>query len=151
VKLIKPHTSLAYIYPPHIDRDKIAYYFEHEFEDELPETAFEPIQSTIRGWQNAWAQNQRPSLTYRWSPGRLHVEDRRDFAAQRLYSFESPLAEVYKALSERPLSAALVKEKLDLSSSAEEIAEALDLLAANGLMMRDEELFLALAIPAQPI
>ncbi len=148
---IEPDRSLAYIYPRYIDREKIAYSFEHKFENELPEASFEPIQSAIRGWQTAWAENQTPTLTYRWSPGRLHVEDRRNPAAQRLYTFDSPLAEIYQTLSERPLSAALVKEKLDLPSSSEEIEEALDLFAAKGLVMRDEELFLALGIPAQPI
>jgi ribosomal peptide maturation radical SAM protein 1 len=149
IRRIVPHSSLSYIYPPQIDREKVAYLFEHEFENELPGRVFKPIQAALRTWHERWAQPRRPSLTFRWSPGRLHVEDRRDPTEQRLYSFDSPLAEIYKALTERPLSAALVKARLDLPASDQEVAEALDLFAQKGLVMRDEDLFLALALPAQ--
>jgi ribosomal peptide maturation radical SAM protein 1 len=151
MKRLEPHSSLAQIYPPHIDRTKVAYLFEHEFDDELPEAAFESIGSALRSWQQTWTEDRRPSLTYRWSPGRLDVDDRRDPAAQRLRSFNGPFADIYSALSERPLSVALLKQKLDLPPSDAEILEALDRFAADGLVMRDEDLFLALAIPEQSI
>jgi ribosomal peptide maturation radical SAM protein 1 len=151
IKRLEPHPSLAYIYPSYIDRMKVTYLFEHEFEGELPEAAFGRIRGALRSWQGAWADDLRPSLTYRWSPGRLTIEDRRISDAPRLHNFEGPLADLYNALSERPLSVALLKQKLDLPSSNVEISKALDRFAADGLVMRDEDLFLALAVPEQSV
>ena len=124
------------------------YFFDHQFSGELPETVFEPILAKVRTWEDAWTSAERPWLVYRWSPGILHIEDGRDPAEPQLYEFQSPLAEIYRAISDRPLSAAKIKEALNLPWSGEEIAGALDLFAAKGLVMRDDELFLALAIPA---
>ncbi|MGC2779834.1 MAG: RiPP maturation radical SAM C-methyltransferase [Bradyrhizobium sp.] len=150
VERLEPEASLAYVYPSRISRESVAYFFDHTFPNELPDTVFEPILETVDAWQDAWAGAQRPWLVYRWSPGVLQIEDGRDPAAPRLYSFESPLAEIYRAISDRPISAANIREALNLPWSAEEIANALDLFAAKGLVMRDDELFLALAIPAMP-
>ena len=145
---LEPEASLAYVYPESVSRARVAYFFDHQFPDELPETVFEPILARVRTWEEAWASAQRPWLVYRCSQGILHIEDGRDPAKPQLYEFQSPLAEIYCALSDRPLSAANIKEALNLPWSGEEIAEALDLFAVKGLVMRDEELFLALAIPA---
>jgi ribosomal peptide maturation radical SAM protein 1 len=147
---LEPEASLAYVYPGEVSRARVAYFFDHAFPGELPETVFEPLLSEVKAWTEAWATPQRPWLAYRWSPGRLHIEDGRNPAAPRLYSFASPLAEIYRALSDRPISAAKIKEALNLPWSGEEIVGALDLFAEKGLVMRDDDLFLALAIPAMP-
>jgi ribosomal peptide maturation radical SAM protein 1 len=149
IKRLQPESSLSYIYPAEFNRDRIAYFFDHEFEHELPDAVFGRLRQRVDDWRVAWQSEPRPWLTYRWSPGRLQIEDGRQAAAPILYSFDSPLAEMYRALSERPLTAARVKEKLGLPWAAEEIAEALELFVAKGLIMRDEQLFLALAIPAR--
>ena len=112
-----------------------------------------PVGGIERHWRligggAAWDDARRPWLVYRLSPGLLHIEDGRDPAKPQLYEFQSPLAEIYSAISDRPLSAANIKEALHLPWSREEIADALDLFAAKGLVMRDDDLFLALAIPA---
>jgi len=145
---LEPEASLAYVYPYSVSQRRVAYFFDHLFPNELPEKVFEPIRAATRTWEEAWSSAQRPSLAYRWSSGILHIEDGRDPAKPELYEFQSPLAEIYRAISDRPLSAANIKEALDLPWSGEEIAAALDLFAAKGLVMRDDELFLALAIPA---
>jgi ribosomal peptide maturation radical SAM protein 1 len=149
IKRLEPDSSLSYIYPAHFNREKIAYGFEHEFDQELPEAVFDSLSQQVDLWESAWEHDQPPWLTYRWSPGRLHIEDGRQPTAPILYSFESPLAEIYRALSEHPLTAARIKEDLDLPWTAGEVAEALDLFVTKGLVMRDGQLFLALAIPAQ--
>jgi hypothetical protein len=145
---LEPEASLAYVYPHSVSQRRVAYFFDHLFPNEVPERVFEPIRAAIRTWEGGWSSAQRPSLVYRWSPGILHIEDGRDPAKPELYEFQSPLADIYRAISDRPQSAANIREALDLPWSGEEIAGALDLFAAKGLVMRDDELFLALAIPA---
>jgi hypothetical protein len=139
--------SLTYIYPDHIQRERVAYYFEHRFRDELPDSAYESVGAAVEEWKKLWRE-RAPLLTYRWSPGLLHIEDRRNPGAPRLFRFNSPLSEIYSTIVDRPLSAAVIRERLDLAFDVEEIAEALDMFVAGRLVMRDEELFLALALPA---
>jgi hypothetical protein len=145
-----PEASLAYVYPDTTARERIAYFFDYAFPNELPQTVYEPIIEKADAWRAAWAGEVEPWLVYRTSPGLLQIEDGRNPAAPELYRFESPLAEIYIAISDRPVSAANVRQALDLPWSAEEIADALDLFAAKGLVMRDDDLFLALAIPEKP-
>jgi ribosomal peptide maturation radical SAM protein 1 len=147
VESLEPESSLAYVYPPAVARERVAYFFDHTFPNELPEAVFEPIIQKVGAWRAAWEDEIEPWLVYRTSPGLLQIEDGRDPAAPKLYQFESPLAEIYRAISDRPISAANVQQALNLPWSADEIADALDLFAAKGLVMRDDELFLALAIP----
>src|SRR5439155_4657404 len=148
LRRIEPEASLAYVYPSRMDLTRIAYAFEHEFEGELPDIAFDTVTAAGEAWQAAWNNDPGPRLNYRWSPGLLHINDRRNPSAPCRYSFGSPLSEIYTALSDSPTSAAVLGEKLELPWSTSEIAEALDLFVAKGLVMRDEELFLALALPA---
>jgi ribosomal peptide maturation radical SAM protein 1 len=150
VQKLEPEASLAYIYPNGIARQRVAYFFDHKFPSELPDTVFEPIFTKVTAWEAAWSGAQRPWLVYRWSPGLLHIEDGRDPVAPQLFTFESPLAEIYRSISDRPISAANIREALNLPWSADEIAEALDLFVGKGFVMRDGELFLALAIPGMP-
>src|SRR5262245_9068248 len=150
VRRIEPEASLRYIYPAGFDLERIAYSFDHEFEDELPDEAFEPLRAAGKRWQRAWAGTPLPWLTYRWSPGMLHVEDGREVASPKLYSFTNPVADIYAAISNAPLTAGAVCEKLQLDCTTEDVTEALDLLATRGLVMKDEGLYLALAIPQTP-
>lgn len=141
--------SLSFIYPDSIRREKVAYYFEHAFKEELPETAYDAVAGAVEEWKRQWKE-KAPLLNYRWSPGLLHIEDRREPAAPQLYRFGSPLSEIYAAIVDRALSPPVIRERLGLSFNEEEISEALDLFVAKGLVMRDESLYLALALPATP-
>jgi hypothetical protein len=141
--------SLAFIYPDRVSHERVAYYFEHRFVGELPEATYQPVAAAVQEWRQQWLE-RAPLLTYRWSPGLLHIEDRRDPANPKLYRFGKPLSEMFTAIVDRPLSAATIAERLTLDYSAEAIAEALDQFVAKGLVMRDEELFLALPLPATP-
>ena len=149
IRWLKPEASLTYVYPSSFEIEKIAYYFEHEFESQLPDGTFEPLKEAIDVWRDSWKQPERPWFQYRWSPGLLHIEDGRNPANPCLYSFEAPLAEIYVAMSDRPMSVELICNAVDLSLSIEEITEVLDLFVLKGLAVRDGDLFLALAIPAQ--
>jgi hypothetical protein len=147
VRRLEPEASLRYIYPVSFDLERIAYSFDHEFEDELPDEAFEPLKAAGRVWQRAWAGTATPWLTYRWSPGVLQIEDGREVASPKLYSFTNPVADIYAAIINAPLTAGAICERLKLDCTTDDVAEALDLLATRGLVMKDEGLYLAMAIP----
>ncbi|WP_315836049.1 RiPP maturation radical SAM C-methyltransferase [Bradyrhizobium prioriisuperbiae] len=149
VQSLRPEASLAYIYPGAVAREQIAYFFEHVFPDELAADVLEPIRAGVTAWSQAWAADRkRPWLTFRWSPGFLQIDDGRDPTSPQFTRFEDPFAQIYRAIADRPLSAANIRETLGLSWSADDIAAAMDLFANKGLVMCDNELYLALAIPS---
>ena len=102
----------------------------------------------VAAWQAAKESDHTPSLRYWYVPGFLQIDDHRWPDRIGTYTFESPLADLYLAADEKPVSARQIKERHGLAHPVEEIEEALDEFAARGLMMRDGNLFLGLAIPA---
>lgn len=146
-RFVGPDPSCSYVYPGRMDLMQIASSFEFEFENALPETAYEPLRIAAQSWQRAWRNGPPPTLTFRASPEFVHLEDRRAPSSPLLYSLDGPLAGLYVAFSDRPNSATGVKARLDLPWSEREIEDALDKFCEQGLMMRDGNLFLSLAIP----
>lgn len=148
-RYVNPPQHLRYVYPPQIDLGRISYFFEYEFEDSLPDEIYAPFVGAAHAWRDDRPDGFWPRLTYRWSPGVLQIFDGRLPGEGKRYDFAAPLAEIYHAISDRPLTAAAVAEKVGLAGDADEIVEALGLLEDKGLVMRDGDLFLALALPAR--
>ena len=94
------------------------------------------------------AATAKPTLLFWSSPGHIQIEDFRDHEHRGLYKFYDELAAIYRACSDRPFSAARVKEKLSLGNPLEEIEEALLEFERLGLMLRERDSFLSLALPA---
>ena len=80
--------------------------------------------------------------------GLLQIEDARDADQPGTYTFEDPLASVYLACADRPVKAEGVVAALELDHPVDEVRHALEEFVDRGLMLRDGNLFLALAIPA---
>jgi hypothetical protein len=76
--------SLTFVHPASIKRDQVAYYFERRLTDELPNKAYAAVAAAVVKAQ--WRE-KAALLTYRWSPGLLHIEGRRNPAAPQLYRF----------------------------------------------------------------
>jgi len=146
---LRPERSLSYIYPAHYDLERSAYFFDYELEDTLPDEAYAGVAKVVADWQAAEASTERtPTLRYWSSPGFLQIEDHRWPDRVGTYTFDSPLADLYLAADEKPVTARHIKERHQLPNPVEEIEEALDEFTARGLMMRDGNLFLGLAMPA---
>ena len=102
----------------------------------------------VRAWQQEWAGDERPTLTYWSSPGLLVIEDLRAAGRPLSYAFEGPLASLYLACVDFPRSAAAARESAGIDLTADEAQEALLELESCGLVMQDGNLFLSLALPA---
>jgi ribosomal peptide maturation radical SAM protein 1 len=147
---VRPEASYRYVYPEGVDLARAAYFFDFAFEDTPPHEAYRELVARVAAWKAAWRASMRPALRFRASPGLVEVEDARDPEKPLVYHLEEPLAGLYRACTERPRSARSLRAELGLDASAEEVAETLDLFCAKGLVMRDDDLFLALALPATP-
>lgn len=146
---VRADDRLRYVYPDRIELDDVATSFDHHFPDALPDECYAELDKQAAVWREAWADGDvRPSLCWWSSPGLLQIEDQRRPESPGIYTFEEPLASVYLACSEKPVKAAAVAEALDLPYEVDEVEQALDEFCSRGLMMRDGNLFLALALPA---
>lgn len=149
VRYMRPRASYEYVYPARVDLERVAYTFDYQFEEGLPDAEFLETRRLVEAWKAAWKASKKPSLTYRSAEGSLRIEDLREPSEPITLTLTNPLASVYAGLSDRPNTAAKVKEELELPEPADELEAALDELCAQGLMIREGHSFLSLALPAR--
>jgi hypothetical protein len=145
-----PEKKLSYVYPPRVDLSKLAYVFDYELEDTLPETDFDELRAAVSAWKSAYSDGRQPSLTLHRAPDFIQIIDRRQAETVSVHTFEGDLARLYGELMDKPRSPRMLTESGELPYGAAEIEDALDEFVARGLMMRDGNLFLSLALPASP-
>jgi hypothetical protein len=150
VRRRRPERSYRYVYPAFVDLDRIAYFFDYELDDALPDATYEPLQAALAGWTDAWAAEPQPALTYRAAPGVLQIRDTRHADHAGTYTFEGAIADIYLQCTERPRTASGVRAALQLTRPVAFVEEVLDEFAVRGLAFRDAELTVALALPAVP-
>jgi ribosomal peptide maturation radical SAM protein 1 len=147
---IRPELSYKYVYPGHVDLDEVAYFFDYEFENTLPESAYTECKQRGREWAEKWDGEIRPTLNYWLSPDLLQIEDRRNPEGIGTYNFHPPLSSIYVACSDRPRTVEALIDLLQLTVPRDEVEEALHGFCARGLMMQDGRQFLSLALPISP-
>jgi ribosomal peptide maturation radical SAM protein 1 len=140
--------SYRYVYPRHIDLDRIAYFFEYEFESTLPDSAYEPLRAAVAAWSQGWDTGRRPVLKYWSAPGFVQIYDGRCEGREGTYTFEGTLAQIFLACTDRPTTASAVRAKLGLTLSTEAVQEIFGEFQQRGLMFLDGSLAVALALPA---
>jgi ribosomal peptide maturation radical SAM protein 1 len=145
-----PERSYRYVYPDGIDLDRIAYFFDYELDGALPDSAYEPLRQAVADWSAAWERDQPPALTYWSAPGYLQIYDTRRPGQEGTYTFHDTLAAIYLACTDRPTTAAAVRDKLDLDLPVDTVNDVFGEFRQRGLMFRDGSLALALALPAVP-
>ncbi|BFU46612.1 RiPP maturation radical SAM C-methyltransferase [Krasilnikovia sp. MM14-A1004] len=143
-----PEASYRYVYPATVDLGRAAYFFEYDLPGALPDRAYEALLKEFTAWTDAWSGQRRPALTFWSSPGLVQIYDTRYEGAEGTYTFEGPLADLYAACSDRPITATAVRDRLDGRLTVAQIQEAFEAFAERGLMVLDETLALALALPA---
>lgn len=145
---ISPAAGYDSVYPDSVDLEKIAYFFDYELENVLPDRAYAPLEHAVDAWLKCWDESQYPTLTFWRSPDLVQIKDARSSKSTTTYDLEGPLADLYSAFSERPLSAAAAKSALEWPWPTTEIEGSLDQFCDKGLMMEDNGLYLSLALPA---
>jgi ribosomal peptide maturation radical SAM protein 1 len=143
-----PERSYRFVYPRHVDLDRVAYFFEYELTDALPDSAYDGLRAAVSEWSAAWHDGPRPALTYRSAPGFLQIYDSRYPERRGTYTFEGTLAEIYLACSDRPTTAAAVRSRLGLTLPVGTVEEIFAEFQQRGLMFLDGSLAVSLALPA---
>jgi hypothetical protein len=143
----RPERSYRHVYPESIDLEQVAYFFDYRFVDALPDSAYAPLRHAAREWQCRWQEDRPPTLTYRSTAGLLQILDGRHPESAGTYTFEDPIAEIYVAASDRPITVAALHGRLRSPVPLTGLREILDGLHRRGLILRDGDLVLSLALP----
>jgi len=143
-----PERSYRYVYPDAVDLDRVAYFFEYEAVDALPDSAYEATRQAVAAWSRAWESTPPPVLRYWTAPDFLQIYDGRHHGREGTYTFEGTLASIYLACSDRPTTASGVRDRLRLDMPVSAIQAAFVEFQRRGLMLLDDTLAVALAIPA---
>lgn len=142
-----PEQSYRYVYPPDLDLDRLAYFFDDESGDALPDAAYAPLTAALDDWSAAWSREPRPALTYRAAAGALQIRDTRHPGGAGTYTFDGPIAEVYLSCVDRPTGVAAIRRRLGRPGLVDEV---LAEFARRGLVFLDGSLAVALAVPEVP-
>ncbi len=140
-----PHVGLRYSYPAGVDLERAGYSFDGELAGSLRDEQVEPMLQAWRSWRANWGREPRPRLQFWWAPGSLRIEDARSALAESSTWFTNPHADTYRAISDRPTTAAQAATTAGIDVA--HAVAALDDLCRRGLAWRDGNLFLALATP----
>ncbi len=145
-----PERSYRFVYPDAVDLDRVAYFFEYQPENALPDDAYDGLRRAVADWSEAWKSDQTPVLRYESAPGFLQIYDGRHSGRGGTYTFRGMLAAIYLACSDRPTTAAAVRNKLGLKLPVGAVDEIFAEFQRRGLMFLDGSLAVALALPAVP-
>ena len=148
---VRPLESYSYIYPKYIDTRRIAYFFEYDAKDTLPETAYAPIRAEIARWQRQWRAKVKPRLTYKIKDGRLSILDARQPEAPKAHTFDGLAAQIYEFCGDTDRSVDNIREHVRDETVGDDIVKSLlNRFVARGLMCEEGGTFLSLALPRQP-
>jgi ribosomal peptide maturation radical SAM protein 1 len=148
VRRREPDRSYAYVYPSSFDLGEIAYFFEYELSDALPDATYEDLGRAVAAWREAWEADQPPVLRYWSAPGFVQIYDGRRPGREGTYTFEDGPADIYRAVCDRPRTAAAIQRELQRAIPVEAVREVLTEFGRRGLVFQDGDLAVALGLPA---
>jgi len=144
--------SYSFVYPQHVNLDRIAYFFDYEMPAALPDSAHAETRALVEDWNEQWTSSQRHTLTYRRTPGTLFVDYEKGKGKRGTYRLVGSVAMAYEFCSEtmrNPRSVqAHLSEQCGENYSVEEVRETLLGFCEAGLMLHEDDRFLSLALPA---
>jgi ribosomal peptide maturation radical SAM protein 1 len=153
----RPSQAYSWIYPKTVNLEKLAYYFECEKFDVLPEEAQAETEEFVSTWQALWESGEpQPALTYNRTNSDVIVDDTRSGQSlHRSFTLSGPDANVYEAFAAAPRTpaqacATLASECPGAELDEEAVTAICDDLCEAGLMIGESGKYLSLAIPADP-
>ncbi|MGW5840030.1 RiPP maturation radical SAM C-methyltransferase [Methylorubrum extorquens] len=153
IRNVRAEASYRFVYPPHVDVDRLAYFFDYEMADTVPTATHEATTDLIRQWRDSWGSANRSNLSYRRVGDCLLIDYNRG-GRRGTYGLSGTPALVYEACGETMQSADQVAAQLQNATgggyAVEEVREALDEFCRAKLMLGENGLYLSLAIPSNP-
>lgn len=154
---VTPEKSYAFVYPPHVELDKAAYYFDYELEDTTADEVHREKARLIADWrQRFFDPRRRPRLTFRRTRDHLFIDDSRSEELAGSHTLSGPPAVAYEVCSDTMRNPQQIADQvnrrladptaLTLAGAEEVLGE----LCEKGLMLFEAGKYLSLALPANP-
>jgi ribosomal peptide maturation radical SAM protein 1 len=147
ITALRPAACYRFLFPGgRFELASVSYYFEHEMEGTVGDDVYAPMFAEVAEWKRRWeGDGARPFLRYRKAWDALTIEDGRgtEVCAHRVAGLPARLYE-------------LCADARSAESIAEEVGggpwveAALRDFLARGLMVRLDDRYLSLALPAYP-
>ncbi|MFC5994082.1 RiPP maturation radical SAM C-methyltransferase [Pseudonocardia hispaniensis] len=151
----RPEASYRYVYPDHVDLVKAAYFFDYEMGDTLAPETHRATHEFVSRWRAEWAAGERHSLTYRRTAGGILIDRNRGPRDQHTLKVTGANALIYEFCSDTMHGPRQIAEHLRRTDerheyTVEEVRAALTEFCAAGLMLGEDDKYLALALPLNP-
>jgi ribosomal peptide maturation radical SAM protein 1 len=146
---LEPEPSYAYVYPSCFSLPDIAYFFDYELEDTLPESEHAGTRELVRIWSAFWSSAgiARPTMCFEADSTSVTVDDQRLPGKRDRIPLSGIQAWLYTSCSDRPRRlASLARDAPDGHGNL--VEGALQELVESGLSLRDGDSCLSLAIPS---
>ncbi len=141
IQNLRPSRPYAFIFPPHFDLPRIAYYFEHDSDQMLPAAAYAELFAAVATWRGRWREGAPPFLRYRKGVDTLFVEDGRARPVVRTTIMDDR-ARLYEWCHE-----AKSRERIAAQFTGAWVDDALQDFVTRGLMVYLDRRYLSLALP----
>jgi ribosomal peptide maturation radical SAM protein 1 len=146
ISFLKPSACYRYIYPADYDLRRIAYFFEHGFDRDLPVDGPRECRALVHGWKQRWAGSRRPYLRYVKSWRSVSIHDGRGEVA-RAFRYDDREAALYELCAD-------ARTRAELRGAVDGDDEWLDRVLTEfldrDLMVCLDDRYLALALPENP-
>jgi radical SAM superfamily enzyme YgiQ (UPF0313 family) len=146
ISFLRPSACYRYIYPADYDLRRIAYFFEHGFDRQLPVEGPRECRALVHDWKQRWENGRRPYLRFVKTWKSVSIHDGRG-AVPRSYRYDDREAAVYELCAD-------ARSREELRAQVDGDDAWLDRTLA-GFMDRDlmlcvDDRYLALALPDNP-
>jgi ribosomal peptide maturation radical SAM protein 1 len=146
ISFLKPSACYRYIYPADYDLRRIAYFFEHGFDRDLPVDGPRECRTLVHDWKQRWAGSRRPYLRYVKSWRSVSIHDGRGEVA-RAFRYDDREAALYELCAD-------ARTRTELRGAVDGDDEWLDRVLTEfldrDLMVCLDDRYLALALPENP-
>lgn len=148
---LSPHRCYSFIFPPSFALERVAFFFQADLANCLQSSCYDDVHKEAAAWSQRWRLSPLPQLTCRIGPGIAVIYDERPVGEKATATLRGPVADFYAKCMIRPRSIKSVAEEAGFTALQErEIESMVPRLAAEGLLMTEGAVHLALALPATP-
>jgi hypothetical protein len=72
---LRPEASCRFVYPPHVDLEKVAYFFDSTMDRTVPEEVHQPTGRWVQEWQRRWSSGEPDTLVFRRLQDIMFIND----------------------------------------------------------------------------
>jgi hypothetical protein len=134
--------------------NRIAYFFAYEATNVVSQSEHRELMDHVESWQELWKTGNPPFLVYQRGAERLTVTDGREPGPAKIFSFKNFAALVYEFCGIRPRGLDQIVQSLrdlpDQEVSQSTVQATLDEFESLGLMLKEDDHYLSLALPVNP-